>query len=73
MEPYGQTQMDKKEQLADAILTSATGGQGSDGWKRLTCAEAFELAKRFKAEITDIGRICNQRNIKICKCQLGCF
>jgi hypothetical protein len=73
MELYGQTQMDKKEQLAEAVLKSADGRRGSDGRKRLTCGEAFELAKEFKTEVADVGRICNQQNIKICKCQLGCF
>ena len=65
--------MDKKEQLVDAVLRAAKEGQGSDGRKVLTCAEAFELAKKFETEIIQIGRICNQNNIRICKCQLGCF
>ena len=65
--------MDKKEQLADAVLKSAKGQHQPDGRKQLTCAEAFELAKRYEAEIIEIGRICNQNNIRICKCQLGCF
>jgi hypothetical protein len=39
----------------------------------ITCAEAFELAKNFETEIIEIGRICNQNNIRICKCHLGCF
>ena len=65
--------MDKKQDVVDAVLKSAKDGQASDGRKKLTCAEAFELAKEFEAEIIEIGRICNQHNIRICKCQLGCF
>ena len=65
--------MDKKEELVNAVLKSVNSGQQSDDEKRLTCAEAFELAKKFEMEIIEIGRICNQHNIKICKCQLGCF
>ena len=65
--------MDKKEQLVDAVLKSAKSGQESDGRKQLTCAEAFELARKHEAKIIEIGRICNQNNIRICKCQLGCF
>jgi len=65
--------MDTQKQLVDAVLASAGDAQGSDGGKRLTCAAAFQLAKEFEAKIADIGRICNQNNIKICKCQLGCF
>ncbi len=65
--------MDKKEELVNAVLKSVYSGQQSDDQKRLTCAEAFELANKFEMEIIEIGRICNQHNIKICKCQLGCF
>ncbi len=66
-------QMDKKEELLNAILKFVDNGQLSEGKKRLTCAEAFELAKKCDVEIIEIGRMCNQHNIKICKCQLGCF
>jgi len=69
----GQLQMDKKEQLAEAVLGSADGGEDPKRRERLTCAEAFELAEKFDAEIAEVGRICNQNDIRICKCQLGCF
>ncbi len=62
--------MDRCRDLIDAVLTKA---QESDGRKRLTCAEAFELAKQFNIDVIEIGRTCNQQKIKICKCQLGCF
>jgi len=65
--------MDKKEELINAVLESANSGQPSDDKKRLTCTKAFELAEKFEMEIIEIGRICNKHNIKICKCQLGCF
>jgi hypothetical protein len=65
--------MDKKEQLVEAVLESAEDGQSSDGRKTLACGDAFELARELGTEITEIGRICNQHNIKIRKCQLGCF
>lgn len=65
--------MDKKEQLVDVVLKSAKKSGESDGRKQLTCAEAFKLAKEHDAKIIEIGRICNQNNIRICKCQLGCF
>ncbi|TKJ37480.1 MAG: hypothetical protein CEE38_08255 [Planctomycetes bacterium B3_Pla] len=65
--------MDGKEQLVEAILETANGGQDPDGKKILTCSEAFELAKKFETEVAEIGRICNQHDIKICKCQLGFF
>jgi len=65
--------MNNKNQLVDAVIKSAGSRQGPDGRKTLTCAEAFELAKKFEIEIMEIGRICNQNNIRIRKCQLGCF
>ena len=46
------------------ILGVTAGGKGK---------LAFELAKKYDVEIIEIGRICNEHNIKICKCQLGCF
>ena len=65
--------MDKKGQLVDAILESASSKRESGGRKQITCAEAFELAKRFDVKAIEIGQICNQHNIRICTCQLGCF
>jgi len=62
-----------KEELINAVLESASGGQEIDGRKKLACAEAFELAQEFGVEVIEIGRICNQHNIRIRKCQLGCF
>ena len=66
---YGDVQMDRKK-LADAVLERA---HESDGKKKLNCAEAFELAKELGVEIAEIGRTCNRRNERICKCQLGCL
>lgn len=65
--------MDQKEQLLQALLESAKNGSGSDGRRRLNCAEAFKLAEEYQVEIIEVGRICNQNDIRICKCQLGCF
>lgn len=65
--------MDRKEQLVDAVLKSAQSGRQPDGRKQLNCAEAFALAEKYEANIAEIGRICNQNNVKIRKCQLGCF
>jgi len=56
--------------LVKAVLERA---QEEDGSKRLSCAEAFALARKFKTGTREIGRICNEQNIKIVNCQLGCF
>ena len=65
--------VDKNKQLVDAIIKSANKGAGSQGRKRLACAQAFELAKEFETEIIEVGRVCNEHDIRICKCELGCF
>ncbi len=62
--------MSKEEDLTNAVLERA---QEANGKKKLACAEAFELAQEFGTEIIEIGRICNRQNVRICKCQLGCF
>jgi len=62
--------MSKKQELISAVLQRA---REVDDVKKLACAEAFELARQFQAKTTEIGRICNQHDIRICKCQLGCF
>lgn len=62
--------MDKSEELIKAVLERA---KETDGIKKLACVEAFKLARKFQTEVIQIGRICNQQKIKICKCQLGCF
>jgi len=62
--------MGKEEDLINAVLERA---QEIDGRKKLACAKAFELAQEFKVEVIEIGRICNRNNIRIRKCQLGCF
>jgi hypothetical protein len=62
--------MDEEKELVNAVLKRL---QDVDGARKLSCAEAFELAQEFQVKVGLIGRICNQQNIKICKCQLGCF
>jgi hypothetical protein len=62
--------MSKKQELISAVLGRA---QEVNGVKKLACAEAFELARQFQVKPIEIGRICNQHSIRICRCQLGCF
>lgn len=44
-----------------------------DGRTKLSCPDAFKMAEEHSVELLDIARICNTNNIRICKCQLGCF
>jgi hypothetical protein len=60
--------MNNREQLVETIVKSSDGNP-----KKLSCAKAFHLAQEYEAKLAEIGRICNDNNVKICKCQLGCF
>lgn len=40
---------------------------------RLTCAKAHELEKELGVTLQEIGAVCNELNIRIKACQLGCF
>jgi hypothetical protein len=55
-----------KEKLIAAV-TKASG----DG--RLTCENAHELGKELDVPLKEIGVVCNELNIRIKDCQLGCF
>ena len=39
----------------------------------LTCTKAFEIARKMKKSVSDVGDVANARNFKIKTCQLGCF
>lgn len=62
--------MSKNQELISAVLKRA---KEVDGVKKLACAEAFALASQFQVKPIEIGRVCNQQNIRIFNCQLGCF
>ena len=55
-----------KEALMEAVRKSAHGG-------RLTCERAHELGKEHDVPLQEVGAVCNELNIKISACQLGCF
>jgi hypothetical protein len=40
---------------------------------RLTCHEARALAERLGVDYGAVGQACNELNIKIHACELGCF
>jgi hypothetical protein len=44
-----------------------------DGRKTISCARAFEMHRQYNVSLADIGRICDENDIRICACQLGCF
>jgi hypothetical protein len=58
----------------DELLNAVVAAAEDKGEKKfLSCASALELAGRFGVDATEIGRICNEQEIKLHQCQLGCF
>ncbi len=55
-----------REDLIEAIKKSSVNG-------RLTCEQAHRLAKGLNVPLKEIGALCDELNIKISVCQLGCF
>ncbi len=41
--------------------------------QRLACRKAFALAGELGLKVAEIGRLCDELNVKITHCQLGCF
>ena len=58
------------KELTNAVIAAA---RESDGKKRLTCLEVHKLAEKFNVTKKTLGQACNDNNIKITNCQLGCF
>lgn len=59
-----------KEELTATVMDAAVE---VDGKKKLFCAKAFQLSQTYNIPLKDIGECCNDNNIKISQCQLGCF
>jgi len=54
------------EQIRDAVARVATDG-------RVPCKALLEIARRLEVEPKTVGQACNELEIKIYGCQLGCF
>lgn len=62
--------MKSQEELTKAVLERSSVVEGR---RRLTCAQAMSLAAELGVEPAQIGHICNQEQIRLGHCQLGCF
>ena len=60
-----------EEQELKKLVFDATFEE--DGRRKLSCPDAFKLAEQYNVKLFDIAGVCNRENIKLCKCQLGCF
>lgn len=59
-----------KEDVTNRIKDAATE---IDGQGKLPCKKAFQLAEELNLSLKELGDICNAEDIKIIRCQLGCF
>ncbi len=57
---------DKKKRLQERILAEADNA-------KLPCQKAFAIAEETGSEKAEVGRVCNELEVKIAECQLGCF
>ncbi len=60
----------EKEDIRKAVFEAAV----AEGDRRtLQCAEAFRLADELGVQLTEIAAVCQSEDVRICRCQLGCF
>jgi len=55
----------------DQRITEAFVARRKEG--TLSCAEAFDIARKLDAPVLEVGKAMDQMEIKIVKCQLGLF
>ncbi len=62
--------MGNQGNIAAAIRLAATEEEGRT---TIRCAEAFALARRNGVSIAELGAVCEELDVRITQCQLGCF
>jgi len=62
--------MEDTDRLRTAVMEAS---YEQEGRRKLNCADAFKIAEQLGVKLTDVSRICDQNNIRISRCQLGCF
>jgi hypothetical protein len=66
-----ETAMLSDEEAKKILLAAST--LGDDGRRRLSCVDAFSLHAKHGIPLPTIGAICDDENIRLTRCQLGCF
>ena len=56
----------EKEELLEKIKEIAPQG-------KVSCRAARQLAEKLGIHPSEVGKVCNDANIKIIACELGCF
>ena len=54
------------EEVKAAIIAASPSG-------RLTCDKAHELSETLVVSMKEIGALCDELDIRIASCRLGCF
>ncbi|HED23880.1 MAG TPA: hypothetical protein ENN91_02000 [Firmicutes bacterium] len=57
---------EKKKELRERVLFEAEN-------EKMPCKKAFKIAEELNCLPIDVGKECNELEIKIVGCQLGCF
>ena len=60
----------RNEALEQAVLAAA---KEVNGRNTLSCPAAFQIAREMGLKPAAVGRVCNDLNVKMTGCQLGCF
>lgn len=55
-----------QQELKDRILREAED-------LKLPCSKAFNIVKDTGSTTAEVGKACNELEVKIISCQLGCF
>ena len=72
---YDKIPLIKKESVMSERLKELLEQEAKevDGQKKLTCSQAFKIAAELNIRPKQVGDACNEFNIKLHACQLGCF
>jgi hypothetical protein len=62
--------MELSQALRNAVKEAAVE---RDGRTILPCAQAFKIAEQLGESLSAVGEACNDENVRIASCQLGCF
>lgn len=58
--------MEKKKEITERLKQTAADG-------RISCTEARKIAEELEVPPQEVGEMCNELEIKIFGCVLGCF
>lgn len=58
--------MEKKDKVVDKLKEVATEG-------KISCTQARKIAEDLEVELAEVGKLCDDNDLKIYACELGCF